>query len=108
MPVKKGTGGRIKEHDGGYHDEIPTEDEMRMSRARPSYDYTPSERAESIERTATTQRAGTKLRPKVTEKRESNFGMKLGAAGVAILLIMLLLFLFTPLGEYVKSLLHLP
>lgn len=108
MPVRKGTGGRIKEHDGGYHDEILSKDEMRVSGPRASYDYTMSERARSVARSETPKRTGTKIVPKVAERRESNFALKLAGAGVAILLVFLFLFLFTPLGGYLKGVLGIP
>jgi len=102
MPVRRKAGGRIKEHDGGYQDEIASRDEMRVSAPRASYDYTASERAHSVSRSETAERTGTKIMPKVAERRESNFGLKLAAGGVVILLVLFFLFMFTPLGDYVR------
>jgi hypothetical protein len=108
LPVKKGRGGRIREYGGGYHDGIPTRDEIRVSRARESYDYTLAERAKSIERAKTYERTGTKIMPKIAERKRSNFGIKLAVCGVALLLILFFLFLLTPLGPLIRSLIPFP
>ncbi|MGH7339785.1 MAG: hypothetical protein ACREKH_04775, partial [Candidatus Rokuibacteriota bacterium] len=62
IPVSKGrVGGGIKDHAGVVDDEqtIPTSSDIRMSKPRKSYDYTPSQRKMAIKSSEAQVRYGT-------------------------------------------------
>lgn len=104
-PVDRSRGGRIKDADGKYLDDPLPLDRMKVSSPRASYDYTAAERARNIARREASRPTGRKIRPRVTERRETDFAVKLAGAGVVLMLILLVLFLFTPLGGLVRDIL---
>jgi hypothetical protein len=108
IAVSKGrVGGGIKDHSGVSHDDdMPTSSaDIRMGKARKSYDYTPSERRMAHQSRREQVRYGTKIRAETVEKKEVGWGGRLAAVVVVTLVVVFALLWFTPAGQRVLTLL---
>jgi hypothetical protein len=102
IPVSKGrVGGGIKDHAGVVDDDetIPTSSDIKISKPRKSYDYTPSERKMAVKRQEAQVRYGTKIVAETTERKEVSWGGRLAAVVVVTLVVVFALLFFTPLGK---------
>jgi hypothetical protein len=107
IPVSKGrVGGGIRDHAGVDHsDKMPSSSaDIQVSKARRSYDYTPSERKMAHATRKEQVRYGTKIRAEVSEKKEVSWGARLAAIVVVTLVVVFVILWFTPFGQTVLGL----
>jgi len=108
IPVSKGrVGGGITDHSGvvGDDETLPTSADIRMSKPRKSYDYTPSQRRMAVKSSEAQVRYGTKIQAEVTERKEVSWGGRLAGVVVVTLIVVFAVLFFTPFGKSFLTLL---